>query len=81
MGTSKPVFTCIKTKAVHNVQRWVNKRSDMLQSLEKQMTSKNVIFPICLLQPRTRDQGECVNVSHSKAQFLAGRNLRSRREV
>ena len=27
MGISKPVFTFIKTKAVHNVQRWVNKGS------------------------------------------------------
>ena len=26
MGLSKPVFTCIRKKAVHNFQRWVNKR-------------------------------------------------------
>ena len=81
MGASKPVFTCIKTKAVDNVQRWVNKRSDILQSLEKQMISKTIIFSFCLLQPRTCDQSECVNVSHSKAQFLAGRNLRSTRDL
>ena len=29
MGLSKPAFTCIKTKFVDNVQRWVNKGSDM----------------------------------------------------
>ena len=29
MGLSKPAFTCIKTKVVDNVQRWVNKGSDM----------------------------------------------------
>ena len=81
MGASKMVFTCIKTKAVYYVQRWVNKRSDILQSLEKQMISKTIIFLFFLLQPRTRDQSECVNVSHSKAQFLAGRNLRSTRDV
>ena len=27
MGVSKPVFTCIKTKAVDNVQRWVDKNA------------------------------------------------------
>ena len=43
----------------------------MLQYLEKQMIYKTIIFPFCLLQPRTRDQSERVNVSHSKAQFLA----------
>ena len=35
MGVSKPIFTCIKTNAVDNVQRWVNRRSDMPQSKEK----------------------------------------------
>ena len=35
MGVSKPVFTCIKTNAVDNVQRWVKRGSDMLQSIEK----------------------------------------------
>ena len=35
------------------------------------------IFTFCLLQPRTRDQSEWTNVSHSKAQFLVERNLRS----
>ena len=30
MGASKPVFPCIKTKGVDNVQKWVNKGSDML---------------------------------------------------
>ena len=29
MGVSKPVFTCIRTKAVDNADRWVSKRSDM----------------------------------------------------
>ena len=29
MGVSKPVFTCIKTKAVDNAYRWVSKTSDM----------------------------------------------------
>ena len=29
MGVSKPIFTCIKTEAVDNVQGWVNKESDM----------------------------------------------------
>ena len=29
MGVSKPIFTCIRTKAVDNVQRWVNRASDM----------------------------------------------------
>ena len=29
MGVSKPVLICIKTKVVDNVQRWVNKGSDM----------------------------------------------------
>ena len=29
MGVSKPVFTCIKTKAVDNAQRWMNKGSNM----------------------------------------------------
>ena len=29
MCVLKPVFTCINTKAVDNVQRWVNKGSDM----------------------------------------------------
>ena len=81
MGASKPVFTCIKTNTEDNVQRWVNKRSDILQSLRKQMIAKTIIFPFCLLQPRTRDQSECVNVSHSKAQFLAGKNLRSTLDV
>ena len=37
MGVSKPVFTCIKTKAVDNFQRWVNKTSGMPQSIAKQM--------------------------------------------
>ena len=54
MGASKPVFTCIKTNTEDNVQRWVNKRSDILQSLRKQMIAKTIIFPFCLLQPRTR---------------------------
>ena len=81
MGASKPVFTCIKTKAIDNAQRLMNKRSDMLQSLEKQTISKAILFRFSLLQPRTRDQSECVNVSHRKAQFLAGRNLRSTRDV
>ena len=29
MGKSEPAFTCIKAKSVLNVQRRVNKRSDM----------------------------------------------------
>ena len=29
MGVSNPVFTCIKTKATDNVQRWENKGSKM----------------------------------------------------
>ena len=37
MGVSKPDFSCIKTKAVDNIQRWVNKGSDMPLSIEKQM--------------------------------------------
>ena len=30
LGVVKPVFTGIKTKAVHKTQRWLNKGSDML---------------------------------------------------
>ena len=37
MGVLKPIFTCTKMKNVDNVQRWVNKGSDMAQSIEKQM--------------------------------------------
>ena len=37
MGVSKPVFTCIKTKTVDNVQKMVNKGSGMSLSIEKQM--------------------------------------------
>ena len=44
MGVSKPIFTCIRTKAVDNVQRWVNRGSDMLQSIEKQMTMKDYLL-------------------------------------
>ena len=29
MGVSKPVFPCIKRKAVDNAKRWVNKGPDM----------------------------------------------------
>ena len=43
MGVSKPIFTCIRTKAVDNVQRWVNRGSDMLQSIEKQITMKDYL--------------------------------------
>ena len=75
MGISKPVFTCIKTKAVDNIQKWVNRRSDMPSSIEKQMIGKTITFTFCLLQPRTRDQSECTNVSHDKAQFLAETNF------
>ena len=46
MGVSKPVFTCIMTKAVDNVQSWVNRGSDMQQSIEKQMTMKDYYFHI-----------------------------------
>ena len=35
------------------------------------MIWKYIIFTFCLFQPRTRDQSECRNVSHGKAQFLA----------
>ena len=77
MGVLKPVCTCIKTKAVDNIQRWVNKGSDMPQSKEKQMIWKTIIFTFCLLQPWIRDPSESTNVSHSKSQFLAARNLRS----
>ena len=37
MGLSKPVFICIKAKAIDNAQRWVNEGSDIPQSIEKQM--------------------------------------------
>ena len=46
MGISKPVFTCIMTKAVDNVQSWVNRGSDMQLSIEKQMTMKDYYFHI-----------------------------------
>ena len=41
MGVSKLVLTSIKTKVLDNVQRWVNRGSDMLQSIEKQMTRRD----------------------------------------
>ena len=41
MGVSKLVLTSIKTKVLDNVQRWVNRGSDMLQSIEKQMTMRD----------------------------------------
>ena len=44
MGVSKPVFACIRAKAVDNVQRWVNRGSDMPCSIEKQMTMKDYYF-------------------------------------
>ena len=44
MCVSKPVFTCIRKKAVDNVQRQVNRGSDMPQSMEKQMTMKEYYF-------------------------------------
>ena len=81
MGASKMVFPCIKMKTVDYVQRWVIKRSDMPQSLEKQIISKTTIFLFCLPQPQTHDQSMCVNVYHSKPQFLARRNLRSTQDV
>ena len=74
MGVSKPVFTSIRTKAVDNAQRWVNRGTD----IEKQMTMKDYYFHFCLLQPWTRNQSECTNISHSQARFLAERNLRSK---
>ena len=37
MRVSKPVFTCIKTKIVDDVQRWVNKGSDMPYFIETHM--------------------------------------------
>ena len=37
MGVSNPVFLCIKTKTVDNVQRWVNKGYEMPYSPEKQI--------------------------------------------
>ena len=37
MGALKRDFTCINTKAVDNVQRLVNKGSDMSWSEEKRM--------------------------------------------
>ena len=43
-------------------------------SVEKQMKWKTIIF--CLVQTRTRHPNESTNVSHSKAQFQAKRNLR-----
>ena len=45
------------------------------------MIRKNIIFTFSLLQLGQRDQCECINVSHSKVQFLAERNLRSTRDV
>ena len=48
----------------------------MPQSIEKQMTWKNAIFTFCLLQSRTSDPSESIKVSHSKAQFLAEKNLK-----
>ena len=77
MGVSEPVFTCIKMKFVYNVQRRVNKGSDIPQSIEKQMLWKSIMFIFCFLQSWSRDQSECLNVSHSETQFLTERNLRS----
>ena len=77
MGVSKLVFNCIKTKAVGNFQRPVIKRSNMPQSIEKEMTRKNAVFTFCLFQPRASDPNESIKVSHSKAQFLAEKNLKS----
>ena len=71
MGVSRPIFTCIKTKAVDDVQRWVNKGSDMRLSIEKQVIWKTIIFTFYLLQSRTHDSSESKNVSQGKAQFLA----------
>ena len=47
----------------------------MPQYTVKEVIWKTVIFTFCLLQPRTRDQSECTDVSDSKTQFLAKRNL------
>ena len=44
------------------------------------MIWRTIIFTFCLLQSQTRDQSKCKNFSHSKAQFLAERNLRSTRD-
>ena len=41
------------------------------------MKMKDYYFHLCLLQPWTYNQSECTNISHSKAQFLPARNLRS----
>ena len=70
----------IKAKAIGNVQWWVNKESDMPQSIEKKMLWATFIFTFYFLQPRTRDQIEYTNVSHGNAQFLAWRNLRLTRD-
>ena len=74
MGVSKLVFACAKMKSVDNVQSWENKGCDMTQSIEKTDYLK---VKFCLLPSRTYDQSERANVSHSKAQFPAKRNLRS----
>ena len=66
MGVSNLAFTSIKTKAVDNVQRWENKASDIPQSVEKQMTQKTIILTFCFIQPWTRNQSECTNVSNGK---------------
>ena len=44
MGVSKTLFTCNVTKAEDNVQRWVNRGSDIPQSIGKQMTMKDYYF-------------------------------------
>ena len=80
MVVSKAVFTCIKTKAIDNFQRCLNKGSDMPQSIEKQTIWKTVIFTFCLLQSRACDPSVSKNVSHSKTKFQARRNLRSIRD-
>ena len=41
------------------------------------MIWKVYVLSFFLLQPWTRDQSESTNVSHSKTQFLAERNMRS----
>ena len=74
-GVAKPVFTCIKTKAIDNIQRWVNKGSNIPRSIEKKMIWKTVIFTFCFLQFRASDRSDSTNVSHSKAKFSSWKKL------
>ena len=52
MGKLEPVFTCIKTKSVVNVQRRMNKRPDMLvlvKFLKHRLLLRVLHFAVILL--------------------------------